>query len=169
MNFISLRLFNVYGTRSRTSGTYGAVFGVFLAQILNNKPLTIVGSGNQTRDFTYVTDVANAMLHAAKSKLNNKILNVGSGHTISVNKIASLLTNNSYPKVNIPKRPGEPFRTFADISEIKANLKWKPQILIEDGIKEIIKNIDYWKKAPVWTPKSISKATKDWFKYLDKK
>jgi len=55
---VSLRLFNVYGPRSRTSGTYGAVFGVFLAQKLNGKPYTVVGDGSQTRDFTYVTDVA---------------------------------------------------------------------------------------------------------------
>ena len=57
---ISLRLFNVYGPRSRTSGTYGAVFGVFLSQKIHGKPYTIVGDGTQTRDFTYVTDVARA-------------------------------------------------------------------------------------------------------------
>ncbi|MEM9818606.1 MAG: NAD-dependent epimerase/dehydratase family protein, partial [Cyanobacteria bacterium P01_D01_bin.6] len=64
---LSLRFFNVYGPRSRTSGTYGAVFGVFLAQKLNGQPYTIVGDGTQTRDFTYVTDIAAALLTAAKS------------------------------------------------------------------------------------------------------
>ena len=93
--FISLRLFNVYGTRSRTSGTYGAMFGVFLAQKIANKPFTIVGTGKQTRDFTYVTDVVDAFLRSANSRLKNEIMNVGSGQTISVNKIITLLGGNS--------------------------------------------------------------------------
>jgi len=66
---ISLRFFNVYGPRARTSGTYGAVFGVFLAQLLADKPLTIVGDGNQTRDFTFVSDAVDALVTAASSTL----------------------------------------------------------------------------------------------------
>ena len=161
--FVSLRLFNVYGTRSRTSGTYGAMFGVFLAQKLSNKPFTIVGSGKQTRDFTYVSDVIKALLKASKSKLRNEILNVGSGRTVSILKIVKLLGGK---KVFIKKRPGEPDCTFADISKIKNKLKWKPSIKIEKGILYLLDNINYWKKAPVWTPKKITKATKLWFKYL---
>jgi len=161
--FISLRLFNVYGTRSRTSGTYGAMFGVFLAQKLSNKPFTIVGSGKQTRDFTYVSDVIEALLKASKSKLKNEILNVGSGRTVSILKIVKLLRGN---KVYIKKRPGEPDCTFADISKIKKKLNWRPRIKIDSGIKLLLNDIDYWKKAPVWTPKKINKATKLWFKYL---
>ena len=88
---ISLRCFNIYGTRSRTTGAYGAVMGVFLAQRINKKPLTIVGTGNQKRDFTYVTDVVNAILKAAKSKIKNEIFNVGSGQTISINYVAKLI------------------------------------------------------------------------------
>jgi len=163
--FISLRLFNVYGTRSRTSGTYGAMFGVFLAQKLSNKPFTIVGSGLQTRDFTYVSDVVDAFLKSSKSKLSNKILNVGSGRTISVQEIVKLLGGN---KVYIKKRPGEPKCTFADIAQIKKKLNWKPKIKIDKGIRILLDNLDYWKKAPVWTPKKINKATKVWFKYLGK-
>ncbi len=162
---ISLRFFNVYGTRSRTSGTYGAVFGVFLAQKLANKPYTIVGDGNQTRDFTYVTDVVNALIAAAKSNLSNKIYNVGSDTTVSVNKIVELLGGD---KVNIPKRPGEPDCTYADISKIKDDLGWMPSISIEEGVEKILKNIDYWKEATIWNPESIADATSDWFKYLDK-
>jgi len=164
--FISLRLFNVYGTRSRTSGTYGAMFGVFLAQKLSNKPFSIVGSGKQTRDFTYVTDVVEAFLKASKSKISNEILNVGSGQTISIQKITKLLGGN---KVYIKKRPGEPHCTYADIKKIKKKLNWKPKVKIEDGVKLLLNNIDYWEKAPVWTPKKINKATKLWFKYLDDK
>jgi len=162
---ISLRFFNVYGTRSRTSGTYGAVFGVFLAQKLANKPYTIVGDGEQTRDFTYVTDIVSALIAAAKSNLSNKIYNVGSGATISVNKIVELFGGD---KVYIPKRPGEPDCTYADISKIKDDLGWEPTISIEEGIDKVLKNIDYWKEATVWEPDSIANATSDWFKYLDK-
>jgi UDP-glucose 4-epimerase len=160
---ISLRFFNVYGTRSRTSGTYGAVFGVFLAQKLANKPYTVVGDGNQTRDFTYVTDIVSALIAAAESEKTNKIYNVGSDTTVSVNKIVELLGGN---KVNIPKRPGEPDCTYADISKIKDELGWCPTISIEEGVDKILKNIDYWKEATVWNPDSISEATEDWFKYL---
>ena len=163
--FISLRLFNVYGTRSRTSGTYGAMFGVFLAQKIANKPFTVVGSGNQTRDFTYVSDITSAFLKASKSKIKNEIFNVGSGQTVSVNKIINILGGQ---KVFIKKRPGEPDCTFANINKIKKKLKWLPKIKIEDGMKLLIKDIDYWKKAPVWTPKTINKATSLWFKYLSK-
>jgi UDP-glucose 4-epimerase len=161
--FVSLRLFNVYGTRSRTSGTYGAMFGVFLAQKIAKAPLTVVGSGQQSRDFTYVTDVVDAFIKSSNSNLINEIMNVGSGQTISVNKIVNLLGGK---KIYIKKRPGEPECTFADIRRIKRKLKWKPKIKIEKGIKLLISNINYWKKAPVWTPNMIQKATRDWFKYL---
>jgi UDP-glucose 4-epimerase len=162
---ISLRFFNVYGTRSRTSGTYGAVFGVFLAQKLANKPYTVVGDGNQTRDFTYVTDIVSALVVAAESNKVNTIYNVGSDTTVSINKIVKLLGGD---KVNIPKRPGEPDCTYADISKIKDDLNWKPTISIEEGVKKILGNIDYWKDATVWEADSIADATSDWFKYLDK-
>lgn len=163
--YISLRLFNVYGTRSRTSGTYGAMFGVFLAQKIAGKPFTVVGSGNQTRDFTYVSDIIKAFLTASKSNIKNEIFNVGSGQTISVNKIVQILKGK---KIFIKKRPGEPDCTFANISKIKKKLSWSPKIKIELGIKKLLNNIDYWKNAPVWTPKKINKATKIWFEYLDK-
>jgi UDP-glucose 4-epimerase len=160
---IALRLFNVYGPRSRTSGTYGAVFGVFLAQKLANKPFTVVGDGTQTRDFTYVTDVANAFLTAAKSSHRGEIYNVGSGQTISVNRLVELLVGDV---TYIPKRPGEPDCTFADIAKIRRDLNWQPQVNIEKGVEQVLANIDYWRSAPVWTPASIATATQDWFKYL---
>jgi len=160
---LSLRLFNVYGPRSRTSGTYGAVFGVFLGQKLAGKPYTIVGDGEQTRDFTFVTDVAEAIFTAVKSDRTGQIYNVGSGNTISVNRLVELLGGE---KVHIPKRPGEPDCTFAEISKIRSELGWEPKVSIEKGVAEILKNIDYWKDAPVWTPDSIASVTKDWFRYL---
>ena len=158
-----LRFFNVYGPRSRTSGTYGAVFGVFLAQKLAGRPFTVVGDGEQTRDFTYVTDVVDALIAAAKSDYSGRIYNVGSGATVSVNRLVELLDGD---KVHIPKRPGEPECTFADISRIQSEIGWEPKVSIERGVAELLKNIDYWHQAPVWTPENIAEATQDWFRYL---
>ncbi len=160
---VSLRFFNVYGPRSRTSGTYGAVFGVFLSQKLHDKPFTVVGDGNQTRDFTFVTDVADACLTAAHSDLTGEILNVGSGRPVSVNRLVELLQGEA---VHIPKRPGEPDCTHADTTRIRKLLNWEAEVTVEEGVKTLLENIDYWRQAPVWTPESISRATRDWFKYL---
>lgn len=160
---ISLRLFNVYGPRARTSGTYGAVFGVFLAQKLNNKPFTVVGDGNQTRDFTFVSDVVNAFIMASDSNITNEIFNVGSGGTYSINNLVKLLGG---PIEYIPKRPGEPDCTFADITKIKKMLGWEPKVSFETGVKIMLENINYWKDAPLWTADTIKEATKEWFLYL---
>ena len=160
---ISLRLFNVYGPRSRTSGTYGAVFGVFLKQKLEGKPFTVLGDGTQTRDFTYVTDVVAAFWTAARSNLTNEIMNVGSGDTYSINLLTELLKGE---KVYIPKRPGEPDCTFADILKIKKMLNWEPEVSFKQGVQNVLANIQYWKGAPLWEKDSIEKATKSWFKYL---
>ena len=160
---LSLRLFNVYGPRSRTSGTYGAVFGVFLRQKIAGRPFTVVGDGNQSRDFTYVGDVARAFYAAASSNVVDDSFNVGSGTHVTVNRLVELLQGD---KIEIPKRPGEPDCTFADISKITATLNWKPQVTIEQGIQCILDQLDYWREAPLWTPETIRQATADWFKYL---
>lgn len=160
---ISLRLFNVYGLRSRTAGSYGAVFGVFLAQKLAGKSLTIVGDGTQTRDFTFVTDVVDCFLQAADSDVDGEIFNVGSGGTYSVNYLAELLGGDS---VHIPKRPGEPDCTFANIEKVRRMLGWQPKVKLETGVQVMVENIHRWNDAPVWDVNSIADATKDWFKYL---
>lgn len=161
---LSLRLFNVYGPRARTSGTYGAVFGVFLAQLLAGKPLTIVGDGSQTRDFTYVTDVVAAFLAAADSDRVGSIYNIGSDTTVSVNRLVELIGAKEI--AYIPKRPGEPDCTYADITAMKRDLGWRPTVPIETGVANLLANLDYWRDAPVWTADSIKDATRDWFKYL---
>ena len=160
---VSMRFFNVYGTRSRTSGTYGAVFGVFLAQKLSNKPFTVVGDGTQTRDFTYVTDVVSALILASESTLESEIINIGSDNTYSINKLVQLLEGEV---VYIPKRPGEPDCTWADISKARNLLKWEPKVTLEEGVSTLLENIDYWSNAPVWDVDSISVSTKTWFEYL---
>jgi UDP-glucose 4-epimerase len=136
---------------------------VFLAQKLNKKPFTVVGDGTQTRDFTYVEDVTSALLTASESNLKGEIINIGSDNTYSVNRVVALLGGEV---VYIPKRPGEPDCTWADISKVKKLLKWSPTVSIDQGIKNLLDNIDYWSKAPVWDPDSISIATKKWFEYL---
>jgi UDP-glucose 4-epimerase len=162
---VALRLFNVYGPRSRTSGTYGAVFGVFLAQKNHGKPFTVVGDGTQTRDFTFVTDVAEAFVCAAESNISGESMNVGSGNHYSLNMLVKLLEGEV---VYIPKRPGEPNCTFADVSKIGTLLNWKAKISFEDGVQEMLEHMKDWQEAPVWEPESIKKATEKWFRYLGK-
>ena len=138
---LSLRLFNVYGPRSRTSGAYGAVFGVFLAQKIHNKPFTVVGDGTQTRDFTFVSDAVEALIMAAKSSIENEVLNVGSGNNYSVNRLVELLKGDI---IYIPKRPSEPDCTHADITKIKKLLGWQPRITLEKGVGILLDNSSIW-------------------------
>jgi UDP-glucose 4-epimerase len=162
---ISLRMFNVFGTRTRTSGTYGAVFGVFLAQKLGGHPFTVVGDGSQTRDFTYVTDVAEAFLSAAESTISGEAMNVGSGNHHSINHLVNLLGGEiEY----VPKRPGEPDCTFGDISKIERLLGWKAQVSFEEGVSHMLANINDWEDAPIWNATTINQATASWFRYLGK-
>ena len=161
---ISLRLFNVYGPRSRTTGTYGAVFGVFLAQKINNKPLTVVGDGTQLRDFTFVSDVVNAFLNAADSTVRQEIFNVGSGSPQSVNRLVELLECEDIEY--IPKRPGEPDCTHADVSKIKEILGWEAKFSFSSGVKIMLDNLKDWENAPLWTSDTIKKETEDWFSKL---
>lgn len=161
---VALRLFNVYGPRARTSGSYGAVFGVFLAQMLAGKPLTVVGDGTQTRDFTFVADVVAAFIAAARSTRAGEIYNVGTGAPVSVNRLVELLGVKDVQY--IPKRPGEPDCTCADVSRIQRDLGWSAQVSIEEGVARMLENLDYWRDAPVWTSDGIAAATADWFKYI---
>jgi len=163
IGYISFRLFNVYGTRSRTNTAYGAALGVFLKQKLENKKFTIVGSGNQKRDFINVLDVCRVFEKAIFSKIKNKIYNIGYGKPKSVNELVRLIGGK---KIHIPKRPGEPYITHADISKVSRELKWKPKITLKKGVQDVLKNISYWKNSILWDRKSIKKATKNWFKYL---
>jgi UDP-glucose 4-epimerase len=163
MPVVSLRLFNVYGPRSRTTGAYGAVFGVFLAQKLAGEPLTVVGDGTQSRDFTFVTDVTRAFLAAAESDVSGEAFNIGSGGHYTVNRIVELIGGD---RIGIPKRPGEPDITFADTSRFRAATGWAPQVAFDEGVGTLLDNIDAWRDAPVWTPDTIADATADWFKYL---
>jgi UDP-glucose 4-epimerase len=159
----AIRIFNAYGTRSRTSGAYGAVFGVFLKQKLAGKPFTVVGDGTQRRDFLYVTDVARAFLAAARTPQVGRIYNLGAGNPQPVSRLVELLGGDV---VHIPKRPGEPDCTWADIGRITSELDWRPRVSFEAGVGLILENIDYWRDAPLWDPESIGVATRTWFDML---
>jgi UDP-glucose 4-epimerase len=177
---VSLRLFNVYGPRSRTTGAYGAVFGVFLAQKLAGRPFTVVGDGTQTRDFTYVTDIVEAFLLASETpdpdgassargngrgdrKIVGEVFNVGSGGTYSINQLVGLLGGDV---VYVPRRPGEPDCTLADVGKIERCLGFRARIGFAEGVVRMLEQIELWRDAPVWDQGSIQEATRDWFRYL---
>jgi len=159
----SIRIFNAYGPRVRTTGAYGAVFGVFFKQKLEGRPFTVVGDGTQKRDFVYATDVAEAFLLAARTSKMGQVWNLSGGQPQSVNRLVELLGG---PVVNIPRRPGEPDITWADITKITHDLGWRPRVTFEEGVARMLAEIEYWRDAPLWDPESIARATRTWFEFL---
>jgi len=134
---VIFRYFNVYGNRQPIKGQYAPVIGIFLKQLENEQELTIVGDGEQRRDFVNVKDVVQANILAATKKLDDSALgqvyNVGTGINYSVNEIAKMISDFT---VNIDARPGEAKETLAHISRIKGTLGWEPTIKVEDWISE---------------------------------
>jgi UDP-glucose 4-epimerase len=159
----SIRIFNAYGTRVRTTGVYGAVFGVFFRQKLAGRPFTVVGDGTQRRDFLYASDVAAAFLLAAETERSGRVWNLGAGNPQAVNRLVELIGGEV---TYIPKRPGEPDVTWADITRIREELGWCPTVPFEEGVRRMMDEIDVWKDAPLWDPDSIARATRTWFHYL---
>ena len=133
---IVFRYFNVFGERAPRKGQYAPVTGIFLRQKAAGEPLTIVGDGEQRRDYIYVKDVANANLMAAISNPDDEaygqVYNVGSGKNYSVNEIASFISDDT---INIPPRIGEARNSLANIDKIQKTFAWKPQIDVEEWIK----------------------------------
>ncbi len=161
----SVRIFNAYGPRVRTTGAYGAVFGVFFKQKLAGKPFTVVGDGTQTRDFVFVTDVAAGFVAAAESEVVGECFNLGADAPQSVNRLVALIGGET---VHLPKRPGEPDCTWANIGKIASTLGWRPLVPFEAGVARMMQDIERWRDAPLWEPGSIAEATKTWFQYLGK-
>ncbi|MET0538018.1 MAG: NAD-dependent epimerase/dehydratase family protein [Xanthobacteraceae bacterium] len=159
----SICIFNAYGPRVRTTGAYGAVFGVFFRQKLAGKPYTVVGDGTQRRDFVYVTDIAQAFLAAARTPVSGERFNVGAGNPQPVNKLVEILGGEV---VYIPKRPGEPDCTWANIEKIQRALGWRPTVEFEAGVQRMLADIELWRDAPLWDPESIARSTEKWFRYL---
>lgn len=159
----SVRIFNAYGIRSRTSGAYGAVIGVFLKQKLEGKPFTVVGDGTQKRDFVYASDVAMAFYLAAERGLPGETYNLGAGNPQSINRLVELLGGTV---VYVPKRPGEPDCTWANIGKLQKELGWSQTVSFEEGIGRVLEQIEYWREAPLWNPETIAQSTKIWFDCL---
>ncbi len=160
---VSTRLFNVYGPRSRAGDSYGAVLTTFLGQIANNLPLTIVGDGNQQRDFTYVSDIVKGLILASHHGIPGSIYNLGSGLARSVLDMASLLSSNH---VFIPKRPGEPDVTLADITKARTQLGYNPEVTLEEGLELVLSSLSSIRNLKGWTSSDILGATRAWFRYL---
>lgn len=163
----SIRIFNAYGPRLRGSGTYGAVFGVFMKQKLEKKPYTVVGDGTQGRDFVHARDVAEAFYLASQTDRVGEAYNIGAGKLESVNRIIELLGGGETE--HLPKRPGEPDVIYADTSKAKSHLQWSPKISFAEGVAEMERDIQSFSHIPLWDRDSIEAATKTWFKELSKK
>ena len=130
---VVFRYFNVYGERQPTKGQYAPVVGLFLKQKKDGKPMTIVGDGNQTRDYTYVGDVVEANIKAAKVNIGfGEIYNIGCGIEHSVLDLANMIGGE---KTFIPSRIGESRYTKADITKAKNTLGWEPKMKIENWIE----------------------------------
>jgi len=134
---IIFRYFNVYGERSPTTGQYAPVIGIFLRQKNNNEPLTIVGDGEQRRDFVHVQDVANANVMVALANLDDEsygtVYNIGNGENISILEIAKLISNEY---VHISPREGEARTTLACIDKAKNVFGWQPKHNVKTWIEE---------------------------------
>ena len=129
---VSLRYFNIYGERQNVGGAYAMVIGIFVDQLLNGKPMTIRGDGEQRRDFTYVGDVVNANILASQSENvgNGEVINIGNGDNRSINDIADMIGGE-----RIHREPViEPKETLADNSLAEELLGWKPTQNIEDWV-----------------------------------
>lgn len=144
LDTVCLRYFNVYGPRQSSEGAYATVIGIFLRQLKNKEPLTIVGDGNQRRDFTYIDDVvrANILAMESKKKFYGEVINIGCGKNYSINELAKKIIGKKELKkyvVYLPPRPGEARVTLADNKKAFKLLGWKPKISLSKGIEKLKK------------------------------
>ena len=142
LNTIIFRYFNVYGERQPLKGQYAPVIGIFLRQLANGEELTIVGDGEQRRDFTHVSDVVQANILAATKNLSEdafgQVYNVGNGQNYSVNEIAAMISPS---KRFIDARPGESRITLADNSKLRETLGWEPTVQLEDWVSKAVDSV----------------------------
>jgi UDP-glucose 4-epimerase len=136
LSTITLRYFNVYGERQPIKGTYAPVIGLFFEQKRNGKPLTIIGDGDQRRDFTYISDVVESNILAMNSNLSGEVLNIGTGINYSINEISKMISEDV---IHINPRPGECRETLADNTKAKENINWSPKVSLIDGIEKLKK------------------------------
>ena len=141
LDTVIFRYFNAYGERQPIRGQYAPVIGIFLRQLAAGESLTIVGDGEQRRDFTYVKDIVNANIMAALSNADKEaygqVYNVGSGVNYSVNEVAAMISNDTK---YIPPRLGEARISLANVDKIYNTFAWKPQQNLEEWVKKQIGN-----------------------------
>ena len=141
LSTVVCRFYNVYGPHQVEEGTWATVIGKFENQFRNNKPLTVVGDGEQRRDFTHIDDIVDGLIKCSEQPFRGEIFELGRGENYSINEIANMF-GRDYPKVNTPFQPGEYDRTLADYSLAQDVLDWKPTVDIKDYIKEKLDEIN---------------------------
>jgi len=151
----SFRMYNVYGPRQALDNPYQGVLGIFLGNLLRGEPLTIYGDGEQSRDFVYVGDVADAWLKALESPAAyGGVFNLGSGRETSINELADLAlagfgrTRRDHDVRYAPGRPGELRRVAADAGRARAVLGWQARVPFEEGLAETVR----WARAAAGAP-----------------
>ena len=130
---VTARFFNVYGLRQPTEGKFATVLGIFERQYKNNEPLTVIGDGEQRRDFTHVNDIVNGLVELSKGEHKGEIYNLGTGRNYSINQLVEFFECNS---INLPERPGEARLSIADISKTIQDLDWEPTHSLRKYIKD---------------------------------
>ncbi|MBU0628112.1 MAG: SDR family oxidoreductase [Nanoarchaeota archaeon] len=138
---VSLRYFNVFGPRQNPDSQYAAVIPKFIASILNSKQPAIYGDGNQSRDFIFVKDVANANINACKEDVSGEVINIGSGEKISIHQLLEKINKSAGKDIQAKyhnPREGDAKHTLADISKQARLLKLQPAYSLDDGLKETV-------------------------------
>ena len=135
LSTVVCRFYNVYGSYQVEEGTWATVIGKFENQFRNNKPLTVVGDGEQRRDFTHIDDIVDGLIKCSEQPFRGEIFELGRGKNYSINEIADMF-GKDYPRINLPAQPGEYDRTLADYSLAQDVLGWKPTVDIKDYINE---------------------------------
>lgn len=135
---VVLRYFNVYGPRQPEEGVYALVLGIFLRRQAQGLPLVVHGDGSQRRDFVHVHDVARANIMAFESEIHHEVLNIGSGTNVSIQELADMISPD---QIAGPARIADAKETLADIGRAERLLGWRPQIGIQEGIRQMLAGV----------------------------
>lgn len=170
MPVISFRIFNIYSPYIKSGKGYGSVIKTFARSYLeifkDKKPLIMIGSGMQNRDFLHVKDCSRALIMGAESDIKNEVFNLGANEPHSINYLIKLMFGDDYPRTSMEPRPGEPNTTWADTEKIQEALGWKPEISFEQGIAEVIENIENYRGFPYFDEVGYKKVHEEWNKYI---
>ncbi len=144
---ISLRYFNVFGPQQDPASQYAAAIPAFVTAILKDKPPTIYGDGEQSRDFTYIDNVVHANLLAARAKKTaGEVINVACGEAVTVNAIIAeinRLLGKDVKPIYVPARAGDVKHSLADITEARKLIGFEPVVLFQEGLE---RSIDWYRR-----------------------